>query len=71
MKLRRLSTRSAGFGAKLAALTRYEAVGNAAVGRVVRSIIAETYGRLVIRSARRATGEVAARPPASCRSAIL
>jgi len=56
MKLRRLSTRSAGFGAKLAALTRYEAVGNAAVGRVVRSIIADVRRRgdaAVLRYARR------------------
>jgi len=40
MKLRRLSTRSAGFDAKLAALTRYEAAQDAGVQRVVRSIIA-------------------------------
>lgn len=45
MKLRRLSTRSAAFGTKLAALTRYEAVGNAAVVRVVRSIIADVRRR--------------------------
>jgi len=40
MKLRRLSTRTAGFDAKLAALTRYQASGNAVVERVVRAIIA-------------------------------
>jgi len=41
MKLRRLSTRSARFDAKLAALTRYEAVQDRTVQRVVRAIIAE------------------------------
>ena len=40
MKLRRLSTRSAGFGAKLATLTRYQVDQDASVQRVVRSIIA-------------------------------
>ena len=45
MKLRRLSTRHAGFEAKLAALTRYEASGNAAVERVVRQIIADVRKR--------------------------
>jgi histidinol dehydrogenase len=40
MKLRRLSTRAAGFGAKLAALTRYEAAQNASVARTVSAIIA-------------------------------
>ena len=40
MRVRRLSTRSAGFDAKLAALTRYEAAQDAGVQRVVRSIIA-------------------------------
>jgi len=40
MKLRRFSTRSAGFDAKLAALTRYEAAQDADVQRVVRLIIA-------------------------------
>ena len=45
MKLRRLSTRSAGFGAQLAALTRYEAAQNADVQRVVRSIIADVRRR--------------------------
>ena len=45
MKLRRLSTRSAGFGAQLAALTRYEAAQNAGVQRVVRSIIADVRRR--------------------------
>ena len=45
MKLRRLSTRSAGFGTQLAALTRYEAAQNADVQRVVRSIIADVRRR--------------------------
>ena len=45
MKLRRLSTRSAGFGAQLAALTRYEAAQNADVQRVVRLIIADVRRR--------------------------
>ncbi len=45
MKLRRLSTRSAGFDAKLAALTRYEAAQDAGVQRVVRSIIADVRRR--------------------------
>jgi histidinol dehydrogenase len=40
MRLRRLSTRSAGFDAKLAALTRYEAGQDASVSGVVRAIIA-------------------------------
>jgi histidinol dehydrogenase len=39
MKLRRLSTRAAGFDAKLAALTRYEAAQDASVSGVVRAII--------------------------------
>ena len=39
MRMRRLSTRAAGFDARLAALTRYEATGDARVGRVVRGII--------------------------------
>ncbi len=45
MKMRRLSTRAAGFEAKLAALTRYEAAGDAAVERVVRGIIADVRKR--------------------------
>ena len=45
MKVRRLSTRQPGFDAKLAALTRYEASGNAAVERVVRVIIADVRKR--------------------------
>jgi len=40
MKLRRLSTRAAGFDARLAALTRYEAAQDASVSGVVRAIIA-------------------------------
>jgi len=40
MKLRRLSTRSAGFDAELAALTRYEVAQDGSVEAVVRSIIA-------------------------------
>jgi len=39
MKLRRLSTRAAGFDAKLSALTRYEATQDASVSGVVRAII--------------------------------
>ena len=43
--MRRLSTRAAGFEAKLAALTRYEAAGDAGVERVVRRIIADVRKR--------------------------
>jgi len=43
--MRRLSTRAAGFDAKLAALTRYEATGDAGVERVVRRIIADVRKR--------------------------
>ena len=45
MKLRRLSTRLRGFEAGFAALTRVDAAGNAAVQRVVRSIIADVRRR--------------------------
>ena len=45
MKMRRLSTRAAGFDAKLAALTRFEATGNAQVARVVGRIIADVRRR--------------------------
>jgi len=45
MKLRRLSTRSAGFNAELAALTRYEAAQDGSVEAVVRSILAEVRTR--------------------------
>ena len=45
MKMRRLSTRVAGFAGRLAALTRYEATGNAGVERVVRKIIADVRKR--------------------------
>jgi len=45
MKLRRLSTRAAGFDAKLAALTRYEASTDAAVENTVRRIIADVRRR--------------------------
>jgi histidinol dehydrogenase len=45
MKLRRLSTRSAGFDAELAALTRYEAAQDGRVEAVVRSILAEVRTR--------------------------
>ena len=45
MKLRRLSTRSRGFEAKLAALTRYEAAQDAGVQRTVRAIIAGVRAR--------------------------
>jgi histidinol dehydrogenase len=45
MKLRRLSTRSAGFDGELTALTRYEAAQDGGVEAVVRSIIAEVRAR--------------------------
>ncbi|MFL6564010.1 MAG: histidinol dehydrogenase [Burkholderiales bacterium] len=45
MRLRRLSTRSAGFDAELAALTRYEAAQDGRVEAVVRSIITEVRTR--------------------------
>ena len=45
MKLRRLSTRSAGFDAELAALTRYEAAQDGRVEAVVRSILADVRTR--------------------------
>jgi histidinol dehydrogenase len=45
MKLRRLSTRSPGFGVKLAALTRYDAAQDPAVQKVVRKILADVRKR--------------------------
>ncbi len=45
MKLRRLSTRAAGFDAKLAALTRHEAAQDPAVQKTVRRILAEVRAR--------------------------
>ncbi|MFL6572533.1 MAG: histidinol dehydrogenase [Burkholderiales bacterium] len=45
MRLRRLSTRSAGFDAELAALTHYEAAQDGRVEAVVRSIITEVRTR--------------------------
>jgi histidinol dehydrogenase len=45
MKLRRLSTRARGFGARLAALTRFEAAQDVRVQRVARAIIAEVRAR--------------------------
>ncbi|MGE5641256.1 MAG: histidinol dehydrogenase [Clostridia bacterium] len=45
MKLRRLSTRDAGFDAALAALTRYEAAQDEAVQEGVRKIIADVRAR--------------------------
>jgi len=45
MKLRRLSTRDAGFDAKLATLTRYEASAGAGIERTVRAIIADVRRR--------------------------
>ena len=45
MKLRRLSTRMAGFDAKLAALTRYQAAQHPAVQRTVRRILADVRAR--------------------------
>jgi histidinol dehydrogenase len=45
MKLRRLSTRSAGFDAELAALTRYDAAQDSAVEASVRAIISDVRTR--------------------------
>jgi histidinol dehydrogenase len=45
MKLRRLSTRAAGFDAELEALTRYEAAQDGRVEATVRSIIADVRAR--------------------------
>jgi histidinol dehydrogenase len=45
MKLRRLSTRSRGFAAKLAALTRYDAAQDPAVQKAVRKILADVRKR--------------------------
>jgi len=45
MKLRRLSTRSPGFDAELAALTRHGAVRDAAVEQAVRAILADVRAR--------------------------
>jgi histidinol dehydrogenase len=45
MKLRRLSTRDAGFDAELAALTRFEAAQDPAVQAVVRGILADVRAR--------------------------
>ena len=45
MKLRRLSTREAGFDAALAALTRFEAARDPAVEATVRSILADVRAR--------------------------
>jgi histidinol dehydrogenase len=45
MKLRRLSTRSAGFDAELAQLTRYDAAQDPAVREAVRGIIADVRAR--------------------------
>jgi histidinol dehydrogenase len=45
MKLRRLSTRSPGFEAKLAALTRYDAAQDPAVQKAVRKILADVRKR--------------------------
>jgi histidinol dehydrogenase len=44
-KLRRLSTRAAGFDAKLAALTRYDAAQDPAVQKAVRKILADVRKR--------------------------
>ena len=41
MKLRRLSTRSSGFDAELAALTRHDAAQDPAVESAVRAILAD------------------------------
>ena len=45
MKLRRLSTRAAGFDAKLAALTRYDAAQDPSVQKAVRKILADVRKR--------------------------
>jgi histidinol dehydrogenase len=45
MKLRRLSTRAAGFEAKLAVLTRFDAARNAGIERAVKAIIANVRRR--------------------------
>ena len=45
MKLRRLSTRSPGFDAELAALTRYDAARDAALEQTVRAILADVRSR--------------------------
>ncbi|HEX5476800.1 MAG TPA: histidinol dehydrogenase, partial [Burkholderiales bacterium] len=45
MKLRRLSTREAGFDASLAALTRYEAAQDEAVQATVKAILADVRKR--------------------------
>jgi len=45
MKLRRLSTRAAGFDRKLAALTRYDAAQDPAVQKAVRKILADVRKR--------------------------
>ena len=45
MKLRRLSTRSPGFDAELATLTRYDAGQDAEVQAAVRAIIADVRAR--------------------------
>jgi histidinol dehydrogenase len=45
MRLRRLSTRSQGFDAELAALTRYDAAQDPAVEQTVRAILAEVRAR--------------------------
>jgi histidinol dehydrogenase len=45
VKLRRLSSREAGFGAALAALTRYEAAQDDAVESTVRAIVADVRAR--------------------------
>ncbi|HEX6157264.1 MAG TPA: histidinol dehydrogenase [Burkholderiales bacterium] len=45
MKLRRLSTRAAGFDAKLATLTRYDAAQDPAVQKAVRKILADVRKR--------------------------
>ncbi len=67
MKLRRLSTRRAGFDAKLAALTRYQATQHPAVQRTVRRILADVRARgdaAVLRYTRKFDG-VSARSVAS------
>ncbi len=67
MKLRRLSTRTAGFDAKLAALTRYQAAQHPAVQRTVRRILADVRARgdaAVLRYTRKFDG-VSARSVAS------
>jgi histidinol dehydrogenase len=61
MKLRRLSTRAAGFERKLAALTRYDAAQDPAVQRTVRRILADVRkrGDAAVRASAKKFGDAA------------